>query len=131
MLTGSLGLGLLLVNRRWWQGKPQLGIEVWLVVFMALFWLRQLFNLAMASVSMLRKGRWSAHMDETVLARDLHLWPASISLVTGLVGLGVLSFITLRVIPTSQRLTFIGAGLVGGTFGFWLWLVWLGPRLMP
>lgn len=131
MLTGTLGVGLLVRNRRWWHHRQQLSVRVWLVVFMALFWLRQLFNLAMATFSMLRKGRWSPHMDETVLARDLHLWPASISLVTGLVGLGVLSFITLCIIPRRQRLTFIGAGLLGGTFGFWLWLVWLGPKLMP
>lgn len=131
MLTGTLGVGLLLINRRWWQQKPQLRVGVWLVVFMALFWLRQLFNLVMATFTVLRQGQWSARLDEVLIARNLHLWPASISLVTGLVGLGVLSFITLRVIPASQRPTFIGAGLLGGTFGFWLWLVWLGPKLLP
>lgn len=131
MATGTIGVALLLMNRHWWRGKPSLKSWVWGIIFGALFWLRQLFNLTIATYSVLVGSQWSTRMDETKLALDLQLWPATISVVSGLVGLGVLVFITLRVIPSSQRLTFIGSGLVGGTLGFCLWLVWLGPQLMP
>lgn len=131
MLTGTAGFVLLTSNRRWWAKKKELAKLVWVIVFATLFWLRQSFNLAMATYGALVGGSWPSQMDETKLAIHLHLWPATISLVTGLTGLSVLAFVTLRVIPAKQRLTFIVSGLVGGSFGFWFWLIWLGPIVMP
>jgi hypothetical protein len=131
MMTGTIGLSLLLLNKRWWKGKKTLSLSAWLVVFAALFWLRQSFNFVMATYSMLVRGHWSSRMDEVKIANYLHLWPATISLVTGLAGLGVLAFVALRVIPGSQRLTFLIGGLIGGSLGFWIWLSWIGPKLMP
>lgn len=131
MMTGTIGWGLLILNRKWWRGKKPLPVAIWLVIFVALFWLRQSFNFMMAVYAMLMKGEWSSRMDEVKIANDLQLWPATISLITGLVGLYVLAFISLRVVPKTQRLTFLVSGLVGGLLGFWIWLGWLGPKLMP
>ncbi len=131
MLTGTIGLVLLLLNRRWWAGKQTLTVAVWLVVLTALFWLRQSSNHLMATYGMFSRGQWSARGDEVKLARHLQIWPGTISLLTGLIGLGVLAYITLRVVPKAQRFTFLLGGLIGGSLGYWIWLIWLGPIVMP
>lgn len=132
MLTGSLGLLLLATNRRWWAAKQHLTLPVWLLVFTTLFWLRQPGNLATSVVGYLKRGHLSAGRDdESKLSLALHLWQPTMLLLTGFMGLAVLGYITFRVVPPPQRVTFLLAGLVGGTFGYWFWLSWAGPVLLP
>ncbi|MBO0936033.1 hypothetical protein J2I47_05690 [Fibrella sp. HMF5335] len=131
MITGTIGLAVLIARKRWWQDKQVLDLRTWFFIFLTLFWLRQSFNMIMSLYSLMQGKKWSVQMDETKLATYLQLWVPSISLMTGFVGFIVLGFITLKVVPETQRFTFILAGLVGGLFGFWLWMSWLGPIVLP
>jgi hypothetical protein len=129
MLTGTLGLILLLANKKKFMPDRILLPWQWLSIFLALFWLRQSMNMVMGIKGLLtgRTGR----SDEPRIANMLH-WPvASITTITGCIGLLILGFIMIRFIPPMQRWTFIFAGLAGGLAGFWLWLIKLGPLLMP
>ena len=100
------------------------------MVFLSLFWLREIFDVV---VALIRKSTGRAWMegDEFLMARNLG-WPTwSIFTVTSIVSLLVLWVVIFRFIPARQRLTFIIAGFSGGLTGAYLWLVLLGPKLMP
>jgi len=125
VLTGTTGLLLLFLYRRKFDREIKLLPGQWLFVFLTLFWLRQSANLLMGSVS--RSGR----DDESRIAAYLGLPSSSIGMATGIAGLLILAVVVFRFIPRQQRLTFLAAGLAGGVAGFWLWLIKLGPVLMP
>lgn len=131
MLTGSIGFVLLLSFRRRVIQQQQISIGGWVLVLLSLFWLRQLANLFVGVMSWLLKGRTSISGDEMSLAAILE-WPLwSIQISTGLIAIGVLAFIVLRIIPKNQIVTFLVAGFLGGIFGYYLWLFQLGPVIMP
>ena len=130
MFTGTIGLLLLFLYRKKIVGAERLFFSQWLLVFLSLFWLREIFNLVTAVVLLLT-GRIRMHGDEFVLAKHLDWNPWSISVVAGIASLCVLWLVIFKVIPAKQRFTFIIAGLTGGLSGAYLWLILLGPRLMP
>jgi hypothetical protein len=129
MLTGTIGLTLLFLRRKKFNLEQNLSWGQWALIFITLFWLRQSTNMIM-SIPGLLAGRLLGG-DEFRIAYLLR-WPlSSISVVTGLIGLLVLATVILRFIPQKHRVTFMLAGLAGGVTGFWLWLIKLGPVLMP
>jgi hypothetical protein len=130
MLTGTIGLLLLMFYRNKIVENDKLSIKGWILVFLSLFWLRQLTNLFMAVVKFLMVGKTSIHGDEKVLAylSGMNLW--TIQIITGITSFGVLLWV-LKIIPKPQVLTFLLAGLAGGISGYYLWLIKFGPIIMP
>jgi hypothetical protein len=131
MLVGIMGLLLLFVTKKSFQRRNQLTIGQWVLVFMALFWLRQTVNLLMWLVNYLITQKFSQRGDEISLAVRLGLPFWLLAVITALIGAAVLLIVLFKFIPLSQRLTFIVAGVVGGSAGYVIWLHWLGPILLP
>lgn len=130
MLTGTIGLILLLCYKSRIVMENKLTIRGWVFIFLALFWLRQLANLFMAVVGTILKGKPSMRGDEMRLAYafDLNIW--TIQIITGVISICVLLYV-IKVIPKSQILTFLLSGLAGGISGYYLWLIKFGPVIMP
>jgi hypothetical protein len=130
MIAGTIGLLLLLLYRRKFSNTSNLSFTQWVMVFLSLFWLRELFDVVVAIIRKCAGHAWMEG-DEFKMANALN-WPTwSIFTTTSIVSLLVLWVVVFRFIPAKQRLTFIIAGFTGGLTGAYLWLVLLGPKLMP
>lgn len=130
-LTGTIG-GLILLFRRKEIRMNGLKLLDWLLVFLTLFWLRQVFNVVMSVGSELRSPDGSYFGgDEEYISDVLHLWPGTVSTILGSIGLVISAFIVFRVVPRPLRLTFVLSGLIGGVLGFIVWMNILGPKLLP
>ena len=130
MLAGTIGLMLLFIYRRKFAATDALTFSQWLMVFLALFWLREIFDVAVAIIRLCAGHPWMEG-DEFKMAEYFH-WPAwSIFIATSLTSLLVLWVVDFRFVPAKQRLTFIIAGFTGGLTGAYLWLILLGPKLLP
>ncbi|AWA30052.1 hypothetical protein HYN48_08150 [Flavobacterium magnum] len=130
MLTGSIGLGILLYRRR--ISYADFNLTDWLLVFLSLFWLRQPSNLAHGLARRIFRGTgsWTGG-DEWVIAYYLK-WPLwSVSVLSGAIGFVIAACVILFVIPGRYRVTFLIAGLLGGIAGFVSWMNYLGPYLLP
>ncbi len=130
MLTGSIGFILLLLYSHKCISINRVNLKGWSLIFLSLFWLRQVANLFMALMAYILKGKPSLKGDEMRLANhlDINIW--SIQILSGIAGAGVLIFV-LRVLPKSVVLTFLFSGLVGGILGYYLWLIKFGQYIMP
>ena len=131
MLTGSLGLLLIFLYRERFRGAESLAVWQWLMVFIALFWLRQTANLTTWIGGYLWRGSWSGRGDEIRLAKDLGIPEWTLLSFTGLIGLFVLALVVFKIIPARKRWTFILAGFFGGVTGYILWLYVLGRIVLP
>ena len=131
ILTGSIGLCLLLIFRKTFKAVSKLFFWQWLLIFTSLFWLRQPANFSLWILSYIVKGKISLGLDEIVLALDLNFPIWSIVSSTALIGFLVLYVVIFKFIPRQQRLIFIFAGLLGGIAGFTLWLNIVGKILIP
>lgn len=130
MITGTIGLLLLLGYRNSCIVSGKVTGIGWTIIFLSLFWLRQVANLGVGILTFLMNGKVSPTGDEMRLALQLgiNLW--SIQLITGFIGLAVL-FIVLRLLPKTMIPMFIVAGIVGGCLGYYLWLVKFGQYIIP
>jgi hypothetical protein len=130
MMTGTIGFAMILLFRKTFQTALSLSFLQWVIIFIALFWLRQSANLVV-EIGYRFKGHLSIQGDEIKLARYLQIPDWSISLLTAVIGVVILAIIIFKFIPNQQRLTFILSGLVGGILGYVLWLHVFGHLLMP
>lgn len=131
IITGIIGLIIIYVRRK---KIKEYGLKSfdWFAVFLSLFWLRQVFNLTMSIGSELIKSDGSYFGgDEKKISELLNLWNGTVSCALGIIGLLISVFIVFRIVPKYLRLTFIAGGLLGGIFGFILWMNILGPKLLP
>lgn len=131
MLTGTIGLILLLFQRKKIFDTNRINFYQWFCIFLCLFWLRQFANLVTWTIGYFINGKFSLNGDEIGLALSLKLPKETLALSTAIIGLAVLIFVIFRIIPINKRITFISAGLLGGIFGYAFWLFWVGPILMP
>ena len=131
MLTGTIGLIILFIQRKKFFTSVKLDMNQWVIIFVTLFWLRQSFNFAHGIVKYILVGKFPYSNDEARLANHLHINELSITTSTALIGAVILYIIVFKYIPISQRLTFIVSGLIGGLLGFYIWLILLGPIVMP
>ncbi len=131
MLTGSIGLLLLFIYRKSYWAAEKLSFKQWVIVYLSLFWLRQLSNFSWHIIGYLRRGRFSHRSDENRLDFLLHLPQGTFISITAVLSAIVLIIVVFKFIPKVQRLTFLVSGLVGGLLGFYLWLYSLGALLMP
>jgi hypothetical protein len=131
VLTGTMGLALILWRRKKFYQLQELVFSQWLLVFTSLFWLRQLFNFANEALIYFLHGYISSHGDEVKIASWLGWNKLSVLTVTGTIAAGILYFVIFKIIPAPQRISFMAAGLAGGMLGFYLWLHLVGPMIMP
>ena len=131
MLTGTIGLILLIFLRRRYFTAERLSFGLWLVIFIALFWLRQTANFFVGLSMSLINGSISRRSDEFGFARYFQLPWWSIWSLTALIGLVVLVVVIFKFVPKAQRLTFMTSGILGGVTGYVFWLVLFGKLIMP
>jgi len=131
LLTGTIGLILLIAYKKSFKARQELILGQWALVFITLFWLRQAINLIIWLVSYLFIKRFSFGGDEIRIALKLGLPFWSLAITTGITGMIILYIVIFKFIPKQQRLTFVLSGIVGGMAGYILWLYLLGPALLP
>ncbi len=130
ILTGTIGFFFLLLNRKKYVKVNRITPLGWILIFLSLFWLRQIANICTSVFSYILKGKVPLNGDETKMAIYLKINTWSIEVITGLLAMIVL-LIILKIIPKRLLVTFILAGCVGGVLGFYLWLVKFGKYIMP
>lgn len=131
ILTGCIGLLLL---RRSTLRDPIIdapSTTQWVFIFLSLFWLRQTAALVVLTAQFLITGHTSERGDEAQIAQQLGLPTHVLNVLGGCIGAVVLWYILFRVLPSSMRLQFMAAGLVGGSLGYYLWLGLIGPVVLP
>ncbi len=133
MISGTIGF-VLLYRRR--KSIQEYGMKIldWTLVFISLFWLRELANPITGLIRSISRGSFNpfgGDSDELRLAIDLGWWEGSISLPLALIATGIALYVIFKILPMSVRFTFMISGLVGGVLGYMIWLMWIGPILMP
>lgn len=131
MLTGTLGFLLVFYQRNKIRKANGLLFSQWIIIFLSLFWLRQFANLIAWVGGYFFKGQFSLSGDEIRLAISSGLPTGTILIMTAVIAIGLLIFIIFKILPANIRLTFILAGFFGGIFGYFFWLLWIGPILLP
>lgn len=131
MITGTLGFILLLTFRKSFRSVDQLSSKQWILIFLTLFWLRQIFNLILSTGGFIMKKYVSMNSDEIKLSRYLQLPDLCISIITGGIGILIVLYTFFKFIPVKQRSTFILSAFTGGISGYILWIILLGKYIMP
>lgn len=131
LLTGTIGCFLLFLNREKFQSADKLSSGQWIMVFVSLFWLRQVANSITWLGSYLIHGKFYQGGDELRIARYLGLPDWSILTLTATLGFLVLVVVIFKFIPSGQRVVFMVSGLTGGITGYFFWLVWFGKYILP
>lgn len=131
MLTGSMGLILLYVNRKKIINSEKLHLKYWLYIFLSMFWLRQTANFTLWISRYLITGNLSTKSDEVKISKYFgwEIW--SITLVAAFIGCVISLIVIFTFIPLRQRLTFIASGIIGGISGYIIWLELLGKIIIP
>jgi hypothetical protein len=130
ILTGTIGFVFFIAFRKKYISKNRVHFIGWVMIFIALFWIRQVANLFMAFLYLYKNKEFQSRGDEYKLARYFDFHPLSIQISTGFIGICILAII-IRLLPKQIILTFLLAGLVGGIFGYYLWLEKFGKFIMP
>jgi hypothetical protein len=131
MLTGTLALLTLYISQKKTKEVKQLSVSRWILVFLALFWLRPLVNLIVWVSSYFINGTFSEQGDELHLALYLDLLHWSLLTLCAAMGTFVLTLILVNFIPERQRITFMLSAVVGGISGYIIWLLVLGKYILP
>ncbi len=131
MLTGTIGFILLFIYRKNFFASQKLNLKQWLLIICSLFWLREVFNTTMAICSFIITKDSDFSGDEFILSQHYSLPSFTFPIITAIIGIVICLIVVFKFIPTTQRKIFIGAGLLGVTIGFGLWMYVVGPSLMP
>ena len=129
LLTSFFGLFILFYRRS--KAKEYFVIMDWIGVFLALFALREIFNFVMVLFKTILNGDVASRNDEFRLSIYLELNQWTIPTIALIIGTIICTYVVFRVIPLKYRFTFLIAGFVGGILGFFIWLRWLGPVVLP
>lgn len=131
MLTGIIGIFLIFAIRT--HRRIEFLIKDWFAVFLALFWLREIFNLFMSVAKEIISpdGNYFGRGDEFYISVMLKQWTGTVPVILGMLGLIISVFIVFKVVPRELRLTFITSGIIGGISGYILWFEILGPIVLP
>ena len=131
IITGLIGFFLLYKRNRF--STSHFSKIDWLLVFLSLFWLRQIFNPVFSVLKRIFRGNGTffGRGDETEIAEYLNLSIGTIDIMLGLIGLFICFFVVFKLTPIKHRYTFILSGLVGGSLGFYIWMYKIGPLILP
>ena len=132
ILTGTIGFLLLVMRSQ--KNKIQFQKFDWLLVFLSLFWLREPFNLFFVAAQNLILGGdsyFGSTGDEVKISRGLNLWDGTVPIVLGVIGLVISLIVIFKFVPISKRKSLIWGGLIGGISGFILWMIIIGPIVLP
>lgn len=129
--TSAISLFLLFLFRKRFDLSASLKLWQWLLVFGALFSLRQPANLIALLVNYIQTGFISTRGDEIRLAFMLGLPWYSLIGISSIAGALALAIVLYKFIPFNQRLTFLAGGFLGGISGYVFWLQLVGPIVLP
>ena len=131
ILTGSLGLAFL-IRRRKKIRINEIRLIDWIAIFLSLFWLREVFNLVHSiSFKVLFQDQSYFGGDEKYISEYLKVYPGTIPIILGIIGLAISMFVIFGVLPKRIQFPFIISGFIGGIIGFILWFKILGPIIIP
>ncbi|MDQ7916768.1 hypothetical protein RBU60_04220 [Mesonia sp. MT50] len=124
-LTSFLGLIIIFYRRSYL--KKKLKCLDWLGVMLALFSLRQVFNISTGIIKKITGNEILG--DEIYISRFLDLNDWLISIITAVIGFAIVIYVIFKVIPLKLRFTFILSGFLGGILGYLIWFKYLGKLL--
>ena len=129
IMIGTISFIILLFKKS--KNKPLLIID-WILVFLSLFWLREVFILLSGIIIgfVYNKGSFF-NGDEAYVSSLLGIYKGSLSLILGVIGILISSYIAFKIIPKKIRLSFIAGGAIGSFIGFFIWMNIVGPYLLP
>lgn len=131
ILFGTVGF-IWLIYRRKKRAEQPLNLTDYAAIFLALFWLREVFNPVFSvAQSLWLSGSIYFGGDELKLARYLDLPDGGVAIPLAIIGAAICYYVIYHILPKDKRSTFIDAGLFGGIAGYFLWMRVLGPVLMP
>ena len=129
LLSSFLGLFILFYRKS--KEKEYFVLMDWIGVFLSLFALREIFNYVMVLFKTILHGDVASGNDEFKLSRYLDVNQWTIPTIALIIGTVICLYVIFRVIPLKYRFTFLVSGFVGGILGFFIWLRWLGPLVLP
>lgn len=128
IITGSIAFFLLVFNKKIKSRR----ILFWFLVFLSLFWSREIFNLFKGALQFIFKKSSSLFWgDELKISTYLNLFEGTVSILLGIIGLLILSVVFFKIIPIKYRLSFIFSALIGSFIGYVLWMILVGPLILP
>jgi hypothetical protein len=128
ILVGVMGFVIL-----WFRRKKRLKFDWkdWVSVFLTFFLARQVFNFVVQILFYVNTGEHQLSGDEVSLAQYLE-WPMySIAFSTCLFSILLCCITVFIFMPKLYRIRFIFSGVLGCGIGYFVWMVWLGPVLLP
>lgn len=129
VLTGMVGLLIMLYKRKKFEQAERLKVWQWIVVFAALFWLVPAVGLFAGIAFMVVPGLSDTSSD--IYRMCLHFGINNSVVYLAMGALGVMAVVaTFKLVPRKQRLTLGMALIVGGTTGYFLWNI-VGPVVLP
>ena len=131
IITGTIGFLLLCKYDKHLASSNQISIRSWILIFLSLFWLRQVTNLVVLIAQYIFKGSLTDRDDESRISLFFQMPSWVVLGITGLIGTCILCVIIFRFLPVRYRFTFMTAGLIGGIAGYFIWLIWLGKFILP
>lgn len=131
VFTGLFGFIFLIFRLKY--NKYKFSNFDWFLVFLSLFWLRQVFNpiISISRRFIRGKGNYFGRSDETQISQFFELPKGTLDIILGFIGLLICSYVILVLIPKENRFTFLISGLIGGSLGFYIWMYKIGPILLP
>lgn len=128
LFFGLIGFIVLLYRRK----EPSFTYTDWGLVFLTLFLSRMIANpVISATLFFLGKSESLITGDEQNVARLLRIDSVFISGPLFLISLACCSYTLFWLIPKQHRLRFFTWGLIGSGLGFVIWMIVLGPSLLP
>lgn len=127
VITASSSFFLLALHK-----KNLKKIPFWSLVFLSMFWSRQIFNLLKGVLQFFfKKSNPFFWGDEQKLSAYLNLYNGTFSMLLGLLGIIIVAFILFKIIPSKDRFSFTIAAFTGSLMGYVLWMFVVGPLILP
>lgn len=129
VLTGIFGFLMLLLRRN--KQKLNFSNLDWLYVFLSLFWLRQVANMFVQIFSLILFQNSFKGGDEAKISKYFNLFPASIDIVSGILGILICYYVVFLIVPKTYRLNLVLGGIFGSLAGSSIWFGFLGQTILP
>lgn len=133
LLTVFIGTaGFVILLFQYYKAINTTSFMKWGLIFLSLFWSREVFNFFKGIINgiFFNKGNyfWG---DELKISNHFGCYEGTFSIISGSIGLCIISFLILKIVPLKYRLTFIFSGVLGSISGYIIWMIILGPMILP